>query len=156
MVKIKPMTDNPVIRQQLMHPPKPEDRRKKEPEKKKVEKTLPIWAVDFDGTLSVGNHYPHIGKPNDPLIAALKMAKTLGHRLILWTCREGESLKEAVDWCRDQGLEFDEVNENIPETIERYGSNPRKLIATYFIDDRAFHFWGEEGIRNLCELITRT
>lgn len=47
-------------------------------------------------------------------------------------------MQEAVEWCREQGLEFDAVNDNIPELIEAYGgTNPRKITATVYIDDCA-------------------
>ncbi len=57
--------------------------------------------------------------------------------MILWTCRVEEHLKEAVDWCGKFGLEFDAVNDNLPENIEKYGNNPRKVYATCYIDDLA-------------------
>jgi len=149
------MTDNPVVRECLKHPPKP---RTEKPEQKKEEKKkpAPIWAVDFDGTLTVGSHYPYIGKPNEKLIAVLKIAKLSGVKLILWTCREGEALKEALDWCTEQGLEWDAVNDNVQEVLDSYGINSRKVVATYYIDDRAFHFWGEDGIKCLCESLMKT
>ena len=137
-----------MIRQCLKNPPKKKTSVK---EVKKEEKPPQIWAVDFDGTLTTGSHYPRIGNPNEQLIAILKAAQLTGIKLILWSCREGESLEEAVAWCREQGLEFDAVNDNIPEVVEAYGRNSRKVVATYYIDDRAFHFWGEDGMRYLCE-----
>lgn len=57
--------------------------------------------------------------------------------MILWTCRVEEHLKEAVDWCSKFGLEFDAVNDNLPENVEKYGNNPRKVYATCYIDDLA-------------------
>lgn len=46
-------------------------------------------------------------------------------------------MQEAVKWCEKEGLEFDAVNDNIPEMIERYGTNSRKVSCDYYIDDRA-------------------
>ena len=40
------------------------------------------------------------------------------------------------DWCREQNLEFDAVNDNLPEIIELYGNNSRKITCDYYIDDR--------------------
>ena len=95
-----------------------------------------IIAVDFDGTLSLGT-WPSIGPANKELIDFLKEQKKNGDKLILWTCREGNALQEAVKWCVKEGLEFDAVNDNIPEMIERYGINSRKVSCDYYIDDRA-------------------
>jgi hypothetical protein len=49
--------------------------------------------------------------------------------------REGELLDEAVEWCRSHGLTFDAVNDNLPEVKARYGNNPRKVHADYYLDD---------------------
>lgn len=95
-----------------------------------------IIAVDFDGTLSMGI-WPNTGEPNVELIEFLKDRKSKGDKLILWTCREGGALEEAVNWCEREGLEFDAVNDNIPEMIEKYGTNSRKVSCDYYIDDRA-------------------
>ena len=43
------------------------------------------------------------------LINHLIKRKKQGNKIILWTCREGERLQEAVEWCRGYGLEFDAV-----------------------------------------------
>ena len=93
-------------------------------------------AVDFDGTLCE-NAYPEIGAPNLPLIDKLISCRRLGAKVILWTCREGELLTRAVEFCRCYGLEFDAVNDNTEELKRAYGTNPRKIGADYYIDDKA-------------------
>ena len=35
-------------------------------------------------------------------------------------------------------VDFDAINDNLPEIIERYGSNSRKITCDYYIDDRLF------------------
>ena len=71
------------------------------------------------------------------IIEFLKDRKSKGDKLILWTCREGGALEEAVRWCEREGLKFDAVNDNIPEMIKKYGTNSRKVSCDYYIDDRA-------------------
>lgn len=61
----------------------------------------------------------------------------LGDKLILWTCRENNELTAAVEWCEDNGLLFDAINDNLPEIIEKYGSNSRKISCDFYIDDKA-------------------
>ncbi len=95
-----------------------------------------IIAVDFDGTLCF-DEWPSIGAPNYALIRFLKERKLKGDKLILWTCRSGKELEEAVGWCGSKGLFFDAVNDNVPEMIEKYGGNSRKITCDYYIDDRA-------------------
>lgn len=102
----------------------------------KWENEKKIIAVDFDGTLSLGE-WPNNGPANTELIGFLKERRKGGDKLILWTCREGNALQEAVKWCAKEGLEFDAINDNIPEMIELYGTNSRKVSCDYYIDDKA-------------------
>lgn len=97
---------------------------------------MKIIAIDFDGTLCYGD-YPNIGAPRHAVIERARAEREKGAKLILWTCRGGEKLREALDWCAVHGLEFDAVNENLPETIERFGTDPRKIAADQYWDDRA-------------------
>lgn len=94
-----------------------------------------IIAVDFDGTLCE-NKWPEIGMPNEELIEYLKRRQTNGEKLILWTSRNEEQTKDAVEWCKDHGLVFDAVNDNLPEIVEAFGGNCRKIFANEYIDDR--------------------
>ena len=97
---------------------------------------MKIIAVDFDGTLCE-NEWPDIGKPNLSLINTLISMRSLGYaKLILWTCREGEELDRAVTWCAEHGLEFDAINDNLPEQKGKYGNNSRKVSADEYWDDR--------------------
>lgn len=101
---------------------------------KKSEKEVKVYAVDFDGTLSLGK-YPKTGEPNKRLIEMLKEKRENGDKLILWTCRDGKDLEEAVEYCKKEGLEFDAVNDNLEESKEFLGGNPRKVFAHEYIDD---------------------
>ena len=83
-----------------------------------------IIAVDFDGTLCT-DCFPKIGQPNTALIELLKGLRRQGRQIILWTWE----------------LEFDAVNENLPEIIERYGSDGRKIYADVYIDDKSCFPW---------------
>lgn len=95
-----------------------------------------IIAIDFDGCLC-SNMYPKIGKPHKAVIEAAKKRKADGAALILWTCRQGDKLDEAVKACEKWGLEFDAINENLADTVTEYGDDPRKVSATEYWDDRA-------------------
>ena len=101
-------------------------------------------AVDFDGTLCV-SEWPKIGAPNTALIDQLKLEQKNGAVIILWTCREGRLLKEAVKWLKGQGLTCNYVNRNSPERIRMYKSDCRKIGADVYIDDHAASFrFGEK------------
>ena len=92
-------------------------------------------AVDFDGTI-VEHEYPKIGKPIPFAIDVLKKLQYEDHHmLILWTVREGTLLDEAVEYCKNKGLEFYAVNKNFPEETLEPGIS-RKIVADIYIDDR--------------------
>lgn len=95
-------------------------------------KSVKIIAVDFDGTLCE-NSWPEIGEPNEELIEYLRNRKKDGDKLILWTCRVEDMLQKAVEWCKERNLVFDAVNENLPEIIENFGSDTRKIFANEYI-----------------------
>lgn len=100
-----------------------------------------IIAVDFDGTLCK-NKWPDIGEPNYRLIGYLIDEQKSGSKVILWTCRCGKYLSNAIDWCKEHGLYFDAVNSNLDEHMEFFESDSRKIFANVYIDDKAMvPFW---------------
>lgn len=95
-----------------------------------------IIAVDFDGTI-VEHRYPEIGRELPFATETLRMLIKEHHKLILWTVREGKLLQEAIDWCKERGVEFYAVNKDYPEEEETNNNHfSRKIKADIFIDDR--------------------
>ena len=92
-------------------------------------------AIDFDGPI-VEHRYPEIGAEIPFAIETLKMLIKERHRLILWSVREGELLEEAVEYCRQRGVEFYAVNKDYPEEKKTDKGYTRKLKVDIFIDDR--------------------
>lgn len=95
-------------------------------------------AVDFDGTI-VEHKYPAIGKEIPFATASLRQLIKDGHKLILWSVREGELLEEAVKWCEERGVRFYAVNADLDDdAADRQGvaNFSRKIKADLFIDDR--------------------
>lgn len=105
-----------------------------------------IIAVDFDGTI-VKHCFPEIGEPIPHAFDVMLRLKDFGHKLILWTCREdnqeGKHLTAAVDFCRERGIEFDAVNENVAGSPYAHLGHGRKVYADIYIDDKAMYpTWG--------------
>ena len=94
-------------------------------------------AVDFDGTI-VEHRYPEIGEERPFATDTLKMLIKDRHKLILWTVREGKLLDDAIEWCRQRGVEFYAVNRDYPEEKRENNQHwSRKLNSIdYWIDDR--------------------
>lgn len=89
-----------------------------------------IIAVDFDGTLCIG------GKPNVSLIQTLLNEQKRRNQIVLWTCREGKSLREALNFLRKYGFIPNYVNQNSPLAIQIMGHDSRKVYADVYIDDK--------------------
>ena len=93
-----------------------------------------VIGVDFDGTI-VEDKYPEIGTEIPFATETLRMLIKQQHRVILWTVREGKLLQDAVDWCRERGVEFYSINKDYPEEKEEWNNHfSRKIKANVFID----------------------
>ena len=100
-----------------------------------MKKRNKIIGVDFDGTLSNTVKYPAIGEPIQEVLDYVKEEQTKGAYVILITMREGVFLEMAVKWCKEQGLEFDVVNDNLPHMKDFFENNPRKIFCNEYLDD---------------------
>ncbi len=93
-----------------------------------------VIAIDFDGTI-VEHKYPEIGREMLFAFETMKELQKQKHQLILWTYRSGKELEDAVEFCRERGIEFYAVNQNYPE--EQYDEAvSRKVQADVYIDDK--------------------
>ncbi len=117
-----------------------------------ISKDKLIIAVDFDGTI-VEDGYPGIGEPRIFAFETLKRLQQDGHRLILWTYRCNNRLEEAVEFCKENGIEFYAVNKSFPEE-EFNGDVSRKIMADLFIDDR--NIGGVFGWGEIYQMLTNT
>ena len=112
-----------------------------------------VIAVDFDDTLfeyqktnekDFSGRLDSIGSPIQHTIEMVKGFRLQGHKLILWTCREGLALDHAILACKSVGIIFDAVNSNIRDGEERlYWPDCRKIKADFYIDDRAINPFGD-------------
>lgn len=91
-----------------------------------------VIAIDFDGTC-VTNDYPYIGK-GIGAVPVLKRIVEKGHRIILYTMRDNERLKDAEQWFESNNIPLWGVNNN-PEQ-KKWSSSP-KIYAHLYIDDAA-------------------
>lgn len=96
-----------------------------------------IIAVDFDGTI-VEHEFPGIGKAIPFALSTLiEMWSVHECKLILWTCRCGYELAQALEWCAKRGLKFDAVNSNAYGPV---GYGVPKVVASVYIDDRNIEY----------------
>lgn len=97
-----------------------------------------IIAIDFDGTLVNNNPITYnIVSPRLETIEMVKKLKAQGHTIILWTCRITHRLDEAIEYCKQYGLEFDYHNENCPVAANHEFGDGRKIYAHLYLDNAA-------------------
>jgi hydroxymethylpyrimidine pyrophosphatase-like HAD family hydrolase len=91
-------------------------------------------AIDFDGTI-VEHRFPEIGEDLVFAFETLRELQKQRHQLILWTFRNGKELDEAIEYCKNRGVEFYAINKNYPE--EAFDESiSRKILADVYIDDK--------------------
>lgn len=104
-----------------------------------------ILSVDYDGTLFEGS-WPEKGNPKMEIIDKVKQFKKHGAEIVLWTCREGKSLAEALKRCDELDLKFDAVNSNAPSELKYMKKKlkekgeefaTRKIFADFYLDDHS-------------------
>jgi hypothetical protein len=91
-------------------------------------------AVDFDGTLNE-DKYPDIGAPKQNIIDWCIKQKSLGHQIGLYTVRTGDLLSKAVQWCYEQGLDFNYIILNKPHVDVFLDDKNMKVSDINNIDD---------------------
>lgn len=100
-----------------------------------------IYAVDFDGTI-VEDRFPQIGKLIPFALESLRKLQSQGHTIILWTCRTGKDLEDALKLLKENNFTPDAVNDHSIQMKELYpDSRPKKIYADIYIDDHDVYFY---------------
>ena len=97
-------------------------------------------GCDFDGTIAEDD-FPGIGEPKMDVIGELLELQKCGADIILWTCRENDKLKDALEFCKGHGLEFVAVNDNSPDRKSKMTESDiyaqHKIHANIYVDDKS-------------------
>lgn len=114
-----------------------------------------VVAVDFDGTLTVDpNMGGHLAlRPFAK--EAIKQLHEDGVQLVLWTCRTGLGLQEAMDFLDENEILtcFESINDQVEGVLGKYPENARKVGADVYIDDKSIGM-GSVNWLELYEYIT--
>lgn len=94
-----------------------------------------IIAIDFDGTICRGA-YPNIEGLMPDAKRYIQRLKADGHYIIIYTCRSGDYLVDAINFLLENEIPFDRVNDNEPKSVALYQNNSRKIYAHIYIDDK--------------------
>ena len=95
-----------------------------------------IIAIDFDGTITKNdNQYPVTGTVREEAIEKIKQLYDKGYTLVLWTCRTGRYMEEALSILEKHDVLrcFTAVNKDVVNRVQE----SRKIVADFYIDDTA-------------------
>lgn len=96
-------------------------------------------AIDFDGPIHAYSKGLYDGTIYDGLtpgfLDALQAFRNLEHRIVVFTCREKESV---IEWLKGHNIDLPVTN--------------AKPIANVYIDDRGFH-WKNWGITAMIDVL---
>ena len=88
-----------------------------------------VIAVDFDGTITkVDGGTLDAENVNQEAKTFINYARSKGAYVILWTCRERERLDEAIRYCANHGIFFDNYNEDNGQREQSRKPNVDMLI----------------------------
>jgi hypothetical protein len=97
---------------------------------------MATFAIDFDGTI-VEHEFPEIGPERPYAIKTMRALQKVGHKIIIWTCRNGDSLDAMEQWFEKQKFIPDAINKSIVP-YSNYGFSFPKVYADVYLDDRSF------------------
>ena len=94
-----------------------------------------VIAIDFDETITDNTPYPVTGMVRAEAKQYIKKLYEQGYTLILWTCRSGSYLEDAINVLQENDLldYFSYINQ---DTVLRKIPS-RKIVADFYIDDRS-------------------
>jgi predicted mannosyl-3-phosphoglycerate phosphatase (HAD superfamily) len=95
-----------------------------------------IIAIDFDGTI-VEDKFPEIGEMMPGAAEVINELYHSGHKIIIWTSRQGINLLRAIEWMAKNGIRYHHINESCPQNVAAYGNDTRKIFADIYIDDKS-------------------
>ena len=106
----------------------------------------PIIAIDFDGTICLGDGYPdpHGGQLRRYTREVMNFMYDVGIKVVIWTNRKnvkGTDIKDKLlmkQWLDEMGIKYHTVNDSTEFAPFKYYG--RKMYAHMFVDDRAYGF----------------
>lgn len=106
----------------------------------------PIIAIDFDGTICVGDSYPDPGKGRlrPYTMEVMNLLYYVGVKVVIWTNRKNVPDTDIKDkllmkqWLDNKNIKYHTVNDSTEFAPFKYYG--RKLYAHMFVDDRGFGF----------------
>lgn len=82
--------------------------------------------------------YPKIGVLINGAKETIRKWRYDGHIITINTCRADQFENDAINFLKENQIEYDFINENDPVLIEQYKMDCRKISADLYLDDKSF------------------
>ena len=96
-----------------------------------------IIAVDFDDTICKCNPDYSIGELLPDAKEIINKWHEQGIYIIIWTCRTNETQIDAEVFLKEQGINYDKINDHSCYTYRDWPNPGRKVYADIYIDDKS-------------------
>jgi hypothetical protein len=116
----------------------------------------PIVAMDFDNTISVGDHYPGFGELRPYVRAVMNFLVDIGVKVVVNTSRDiaiyqeiqtdgiiavHDDITSMITYLKEKDVKFSAINKSVQ--FAPHYCNSRKIYAHLYVDDRGYG-WREE------------
>ena len=92
-------------------------------------------SIDFDGTI-VDEAFPGVGKMKPKANVFINKLYDQGCKILINTCRTGSYEGDAENFLKRMNISYHYINCNLPQSIEYFKQDCRKLSADVYIDDK--------------------
>lgn len=114
---------------------------------------MPIIAIDFDDTISIGDDYPNCSVIRPWAKTVINFMHALGIKIVIWTSRDvayNQEEKQMYDhltpmlkFLENQDVKYDAINKSVQ--FSPYAYNGRKIYAHMYVDDRGYGWDGDDS-----------
>ena len=92
-------------------------------------------SIDFDDTIA-DEAFPKVGDLKKDADKYINMMYDLGFNIIINTCRADHFQQHAEDFLKEKGIKYHQINCNLPQSVDYYKQDCRKISADVYIDDK--------------------
>lgn len=111
----------------------------------------PIVAMDFDGTIGIGNSFPRPSKIRKYAKEVMNFLVDCGVKVVIYTSRDTainqddytvyDDITPMIEFLHNNGVRFSAINKSVQFSPFPY--NSRKIYAHMYVDDRGYG-WVED------------
>lgn len=119
----------------------------------------PIIAIDFDNTISMGDHYPGCGELRPYTKEVINFLIDIGVKIVIYTSRDvainqeihvgdimvvHDDITPMTTYLKENGIKYSAINKSVQ--FAPFSYNSRKIYAHLYVDDRGYGWQDEPNV----------